>query len=75
MPHVPHGQDSKSRSGQHSKQDLKRTSPSALARDDLSSAFAGKENNGQPGLNKDHKKSTNVKSRQTKQSKEKTPKR
>lgn len=73
MPHVPHAQDAKHRNGQHSKKDIQKATPASLARDDLTAAFAGKENNGKPGLDKIQSKSTNVKSRQSKQSKLKTP--
>ena len=58
-------------SGYHSKEQINQTMNPAHARDDLTGAFAGEENEGKFSR---EKHSTNVKSRNTKQSKEKTPK-
>jgi hypothetical protein len=73
MPNV-RGRSQSPRKGQHNKADIKKASRPSIARDDLSLAYGGKENNGPKGY-KDSNKSTNVKARKTKMSKFKTPKR
>ena len=72
MPHVQQNKSVK-RNGQFSKADLNKTMRPAFARDNLNEAFAGSENNGAAGTMKSQKHSPNVKSRQSKQSKMKTP--
>lgn len=72
MPHVQQNKSLK-RTGQFSKADLNKTMRPAFARDNLNEAFAGSENNGVSGTIKTQKHSTNVKSRQSKHSKMKTP--
>lgn len=73
MPHVQRSQQVV-RNGQHNRGDIGKTSPQAMARDDLREAFAGDENKG-PAKNKKTSTSgsTNVKSRQTEKSKTRTP--
>lgn len=74
MPHIKQRQDSGHRKGQHSKSDLNKITRDSFARDNLSGAFAGDENiGGSSGRVKNQSRSTNVKSRQTKHSKQKTP--
>lgn len=75
MPHVsPSPQVN--RSGQRNRKDIKRVMNQAIPRDDLKNAFAGHENNGPAHMGgKSVLHSTNVKSRQTKASRFKTPKR
>lgn len=57
---------------QQTRHPQKKFSP-ALARDNVNEAFAGRENLGPRGSKVSQKKSTNVKSRASKASKEKTP--
>lgn len=59
-------------SGQHTKDQIREQMAPELGRDDLKGAFAGNENEGK-GTGEKH--STNVKSRSTMASREKTPKR
>lgn len=61
------------RRGVHSKNDIAAGSRAALARDDIYQAFAGEENKGKSGRKKSSQRSTRLKSRKTRQSKEKTP--
>lgn len=56
------------------KQAINKVARDAKARDNISNAFAGNENNG-PKRSNNHKHSTNVKSRKTDASRGKTPKR
>lgn len=73
MPHVGNTGQIRAKSEQ-TRGELKKNARPSFARDNLSEAFAGNENKGPSGVKlKSH--STNVKSRKTKQSKEKTPKR
>lgn len=75
MPHVSRpGQVN--RSGQRNQTDIKRVMSPSIPRDDLGNAFAGHENNGPASKGtKSHAHSTNVKSRSSKASQFKTPKR
>jgi hypothetical protein len=57
--------------GYHDSAQIKKTMKPVYARDDLDGAFAGEENEAKFSR---EKHSTNVKSRKTKHSKEKTPK-
>lgn len=72
MPNV-RGRNRVKRNGYHTRAEINKTTRPALARDDLSEAFAGDENLGKKKDNSLH--STNVKSRRTKYSKYRTPKR
>ena len=67
MPHVQARSQVK-RNGHHTRAEVKQTAGPAMARDDLREAFAGDQNNS----NTD---GTHVKSRKSKASKLKTPKR
>ena len=58
-------------SGQHTKDQISQVMAPELGRDDLKGAFAGKENEGK---HTGKKHSTNVKSRSTIASRQKTPK-
>jgi hypothetical protein len=74
MPHLQSQKGYKAKKGFIPKENFQRTSrPPELARDNLSNAFAGNESNGPSGAPKDQSHSTNVKSRQSKASKAKTP--
>lgn len=73
MPHVDKS-TSHNRNNAHTRGELKKFAQPAAARDNLSQAFAGRENRGPSGV-KLNSKSTNVKSRDSIQSREKTPKR
>lgn len=59
----------------HARDNIKRKVRAAMPRDNISQAFAGTENYGHHSSPNDHKHSTNVKSRRTKESKYRTPKR
>lgn len=61
------------RNGQHDKADMKRVERPEFARDDLSGAFAGKQNKA-PAAEYSGK-ATHLSARQTPESKAKTPKR
>ena len=75
MPHVSN-QGQVNRSSQRNQTDLKKVIPHAIPRDNLSGSFAGHENNGPSRKGtKSTAHSTNVKSRASKASKFKTPKR
>ncbi len=75
MPHVRSSGRVK-KSGQRNQQDIKKVMLQAIPRDDLDNAFAGRENNGPTQMGtKSQLHSTNVKSRTSKASKFKTPKR
>ena len=67
------------RKGQHTKDDINKILRPTKARDNIKAAFAGQENKGPAGHQKTktefYAHSTNVKSRVTDASKEKTPKR
>jgi len=72
MPNI-RSQDRVKRSGEHTKNDILKIERPALARGELRGAYGGRENAAQPkGDNRKH--STNVKGRQTKESKYRTPK-
>lgn len=73
MPTVRGGHQTPRR-GYQTATEIKKTHNPAMARDDLSEAFAGYENEGPFGDKKaDSLRSTNVKSRKTAKSKTKTP--
>lgn len=74
MPTVRSGGGQTRRAGYHNSGDIKKTMKPVYARDDINQAFAGEENNGPMGHQKDDvEHSTNIKSRKTKKSKERTP--
>lgn len=74
MPAVGKGQSNQQ--GYQTSAQIKKTHKPDYARDDISQAFAGDENDGPAGDQKaDHHHSTSVKSRKTEESKTRTPKR
>ncbi|MBY0316029.1 MAG: hypothetical protein K2Q26_10940 [Bdellovibrionales bacterium] len=73
MPNVQK-QNTPKKNNAQTKQELKKSSMPARARDNLAQAFAGNENKGPSGV-KLNSHSTNTKSRTTRQSKERDPKR
>lgn len=75
MPNVKGGSQV-NRAGYHNSGDFKKTHKPEYARDDINQAFAGDENAGPFGDSKeDSAHSTNVKSRKTEKSKDRTPER
>ncbi len=73
MPHVQKNNDHL-RNNAKTQQELRKSSLPDRARDDLAQAFAGDENKGPSGV-KLNSRSTNTKSRVTRESKERVPKR